>query len=399
MNPLRLCLLFVALAASLAAADTGFNPERLKRLRQEVTAAVQRGEHPGVNVVIAQHGQTVLAASFGQRDLAAAKPMEPDTLFVAASMTKPVTAVAVMMLYEEGRFLLEDPVAKYLPEFAHLQVLATEGGDPAQVVPAASPITIRQLLTHTSGLFNFKGYVAAGINPQLNLETTVAKLAAVPLSHQPGAAWRYGLSYDVLARLVEVCSGQRFDAFLENRIFKPLGMTDTAFYVPTAKSGRLALGYRLNDAGGLEPLPRQGAPAEPPTFLSGSGGLYTTIGDFQRFAQMLLNGGVLDGQRLLSPLTVEHMFRSHVPPGVMPPDGPNGRRGFGMGLGGYVLVDPAASEDLGVEGEYNGAGVGGTFYFIDRRNGIVGLWFSQRYPQVQTTLKRFKVLTYQALER
>jgi len=397
MSSVRLYILYALAATNLAVAGTDFCPERLARLRREVTAAVQRGEYPGVNVVLTAHGQTVFAASFGQRDLAADKPMEPDTIFVAASMTKPLTAVAVMMLYEEGRFLLEDPVAKYLPEFAHLQVLVSEGGDPAQVVPAASPITIRQLLTHTSGLFNFKGYAAAGINPKLNLEATVAKLATVPLSHQPGAAWRYGLSYDVLARLVEVCSGQRFDAFLANRIFRPLGMTDTAFHVPASKSARLALGYRQNDAGVLEPLPRQGAPTEPPTYLSGGGGLYTTIGDFQRFAQMLLNGGVLYGQRLLSPLTVEHMFRSHVPPGVMPPDGPNGRRGYGMGLGGYVLVDPAASEDLGVEGEYNGAGVGGTFYFVDRRNGVVGLWFSQRYPQVQTTLKRFKVLVYQAL--
>ncbi len=399
MNSLRPYLLLALVTAPWATAETGFSPERLSRLQQEVAAAVQRGEYPGVNVVIAQHGQTVLAESFGRRDLAADKPMQPDTIFVAASMSKPVTAVAVMMLYEEGRFLLEDPVAKYLPEFAHPQVLANENGDPAQIVPAASPITVRQLLTHTSGLFNFKGYAAAGINPQLNLEATVAKLAAVPLSHQPGAAWRYGLSYDVLARLVEVWSGQRFDAFLAERIFRPLGMVDTAFHVPAAKADRLAIGYRTNDAGRLEPLSKQGAPTEPPVYLSGSGGLYTTTGDFLRFCQMLLNGGELDGHRLLAPLTVDHMFRSHVPPSVMPPDGPNGRKGYGMGLGGYVLVDPAAGEDLGVEGEFNGAGVGGTFLFIDRRNGLVGLWFSQRYPQVQTTLKRFKVLTYQALER
>lgn len=399
MNSLRLCLLFALLSAGLAAAESGFSPERIARLRREIAAVVQRGEYPGVNVVIARHGRTVLAESFGRRDLAADRPMQPDTIFVAASMSKPVTAAAVMMLYEEGRFLLEDPVAKYLPEFSHLQVLATEGGDPAQVVPAASPITIRQLLTHTSGLFNFKGYAAAGINPQLNLEATVAKLATVPLSHQPGAAWRYGLSYEVLARLVEVWSGQRFDAFLAERIFQPLGMVDTAFHVPAAKADRLAVGYRLTEAGHLEPLSKQGAPAEPPVYLSGGGGLYTTTGDFLRFCQMLLNGGELDGQRLLAPLTVEHMFRSQLAPGVMPPDGPNGRKGFGMGLGGYVLVDPAASEDLGVEGEFNGAGVGGTFFFIDRHNGLVGLWFSQRYPQVQTTLKRFKVLTYQALVR
>lgn len=393
--PLFACL---AVLTPPPPAANGFSPARLERMRQEVAASVQRKEYAGVNVAVYRHGQAVLVESFGDQDLETGQAMQPDTIFVIASMTKPVTATAVLMLYEEGKFLLEDPVAKYLPEFAHPQVLVTEGGDPAQVIPAASPITIRQLLTHTSGLFNFKGYMAAGINPQLNLQETVAKIASVPLSHQPGQAWRYGLSYDVLARLVEVWSGQPFDGFVKSRILDPLGMVDTDFYVPAAKAGRLAKGYTLNSANVVEPLPRQDAPDHPPVYLSGGGGLFSTTGDFRRFCQMLLNGGELDGQRLLSPVTVDYMFRSHVPAGVMPPDGPNGRKGFGMGLGGYVLLDPSASEDLGVEGEYNGAGVGGTFYFIDRRNQIVGLWFSQRYPQVQTTLKRFKVLTYQALE-
>jgi len=396
---LRLLSCLVALIPSLAFAESGFSPERLERLRQVVAGNVAAGEYAGVNLVIARHGEVVLAESFGWQDLEEKRPMQPDTIFAIASMSKPVTAVAVMMLYEEGKFLLEDPVTKYLPAFARMQVLATEGGDPAQTVPAAGPITIRQLLTHTSGLFNFKGYAAAGINPQLNLAATVDRMAGVPLSHQPGQAWRYGLSYEVLARLVEVWSGQPFDVFLAERIFQPLGMKDTGFFVPADKAARLAKGYRLNAQGVVEPLPKQGAPDQAPIFLSGGGGLYSTTGDFLRFAQMLLNGGLLDGHRLLSPLTVDAMLRSNVPADVMPPDGPNGRKGFGMGLGGYVLVDPAAAEDLGVKGEFNGAGVGGTFYWIDREHDLAGLWFAQRYPQVQTTLKRFKVLTYQALEK
>lgn len=396
MSSLRLACLAVLLPA-LALAQEGFSPDRLERIRQATNASIARHEYAGINAVVARHGQVVFAESFGYQDLAAAAPMQPDSIFVIASMTKPVTAAAVMMLYEEGKFLLEDPVAKYLPAYAHLQVLATEGGDPAQTVPAAGPLTIRQLLTHTSGLFNFKGYSAAGINPQLDLAATVDKFATVPLSHQPGQAWRYGLSYDVLARLIEVWSGQRFDTFLDERIFRPLGMKDTGFFVPAAKAARLAKGYTLNAAGTVELLPRQGAPDHPPVFLSGSGGLYSTTGDCLRFAQMLLNGGTLDGQRLLSPTTVDYMFRNHVPATVMGPDGPNGRKGFGMGLGGYVLLDPAANEDLGVAGEFNAAGVAGTFLWIDRKHDLIGLWFTQRYPQQQVMLKRFKVLVYQAL--
>jgi len=295
--------------------------------------------------------------------------------------------------------LLEDPVAKYLPAFATMQVLAAEGGDPAQVVPAASQITIRQLLTHTDGMFNFKGYAAAGINPQQNLAATVEKMATVPLSHQPGKAWRYGNSYEVLARLVEVWSGKPYDVFLSERIFQPLEMKDTSFFVPVEKAVRLAKGYKLNEHNIVEPLPKQGAPEHLPIYVGGGGGLYSTTGDFMRFSQMLLNGGTLDNHRLLSPITVDYMMQNHVPLDVLPPNGPNGRKGFGHGLGGYVLLDPPTYEDLSVKGEFNGAGSGGTFYWIDRKNDLIGLWLVQRYPLVQTSLKRFKVLTYQALEK
>lgn len=396
---LRLLLISAAcLSSSVFAAQPHFSPERLERMKQVIQAAVDRQEYAGVNVVLARGHTTDLAASFGYQDLAARQPMGPASLFWIASMTKPVTAVAVMMLYEEGRFLLEDPVSKYLPPFAEPRVLSGEAESSGQTVPAVRPITIRQLLTHTSGLFNFKDYPPANMHSELTLESWVNQIAAVPLSHQPGEAWRYGMSYDVLARLVEIWSGQPFDAFLKERIFQPLAMHDTGFYVPKDKLPRLAKSYRLNDAGTVEPLERKDVPNQAPTYLSGGGGLFSTIGDFQRFAQMLLNGGRLGDARLLSPATVDYMFQNHVPADVIGPNGPNGRTGFGMGLGGYVLIDPAAYGDLSVKGEFNGAGADGTHYWIDRQNNLAGLWFAARFPQTQTTLKRFKVLTYQALE-
>jgi len=396
---LRHLIIFLAATVGLAAQESPrFSTARLGLMKAVINGRVSNHEYAGGNALILCDGKTVLAQSFGYQDLENKVPMQSDTIFVIASMTKPVTAVAVMMLYEEGKFLLDEPVAKYLPAFAEMRVQATEGGAQDETVPAKSAITIRQLLTHTSGLFNFKGYAAAGISSQMNLEETVNEIARVPLSHQPGGGWRYGLSYDVLARLVEVWSGQSFDTFLSERIFKPLGMTDTDFYVPPDKTSRVAKVYRLNADNAVEPLPTQRpVPEHSPVYLSGGGGLYGTIGDFGRFAQMLLNGGELDGQRLLSPHTVDYMLTSQVPAEVMPPDGPNGRKGFGMGLGGYVLIDPAEEENLGIKGEYNGAGFAGTYYWIDRKNNLAGLWFTQRSPQTQSELHRFKVLTYQAL--
>jgi len=394
----RLLVLITLCATPFAFAHAGFSPERLARMQQAIEAMTARQEYAGINVVLAGHDQTIFAESFGHRDREDSRPMQPDTIFWIASMTKPVTAVAVMMLYEEGRFLLEDPVAKYLPGFAGIQVLADEADPSGQTMPAVRPITIRHLLTHTSGLFNFKGYPPANMHSELTLENWVKAAAAAPLSHQPGEAWRYGMSYEILARLVEIWSGRPFDAFLKERIFQPLNMPDTYFYVPADKITRLAKTYRLSAQGTVEPLERKSVPHQTPAFLSGGGGLFSTIGDFQRFAQMLLNGGSLGEKHLLSPTTVDYMFQNHVPADVMGPNGPNGRKGFGMGLGGYVLVDPAAYEDLSVKGEFNGAGADGTYYWIDRQNGLIGLWFAARFPQVQTTLKRFKVLTYQALE-
>jgi CubicO group peptidase (beta-lactamase class C family) len=230
------------------------------------------------------------------------------------------------------------------------------------------------------------------------LRDMAGKLATVPLSHQPGKAWRYGSSIDVLGYLVEVWSGKSFDVFLQERILQPLGMKDTGFFVPEEKLGRVSKLYRLNDRGEVEPNQQSGDPSRKPTYFSGSGGLYSTAGDYLRFCQMLINGGELDGKALLSKATVSFMMRNQVPLDVNPPDGPNGRKGYGFGFGGAVLVDPAKYDGLSAAGEFNWGGAFGTYFWIGRKNELIGLWMVQR-PFVQPPSKRFKGMVYSALEQ
>ena len=377
--------------------EAGLSPERLQRLRRYVKDSVDRKEFAGINVAIARHGKLAYSESFGFLDVEAKKPMTADAIFRMASMTKPITSAAVMMLYEEGRFLLDEPVAKYIPEFAKVKVLAQEDGDGSQLVDLERPMTIRHLLTHTSGLSNAKGSRAAGVRGG-TLREFVTKLATVPLAHQPGRAWRYGDSIDVLGYLVEVWSDKTFDVFLEERVFRPLGMKDTGFYVPADKTGRVTKVYRLTDRGEVEPSPQQSDPSRKPRMFSGGGGLYSTAGDYLRFCQMLLNGGQLEGKRLLSKATVDYMLRNHLPLNIIPPDGPNGRKGYGFGIGGAILMDAAAAETLSVDGEFNWGGANGTYFWIDRKSDVIGLWMVQRPPFVPPPSKRFKVMTYQALE-
>jgi CubicO group peptidase (beta-lactamase class C family) len=379
--------------------QAGFSPERLLRIHHVLKNSVDRKEFAGVNVAIARHGKLAYFESFGFQDLEARKPMRPDTIFRMASMTKPIATSAVLMLYEEGKFLLDDPVSKFIPGLDMVKVLAREDGDGSQVVDLERPMTIRHLLTHTSGLSNAKAYQAAGVFARTGtLRDMAAKLPTVPLAHQPGQAWRYAQSIDVLGYLVEVWSGKTFDVFLEERIFQPLGMKDTGFNVAKEKLDRVSKLYSLNDHGEVAPSRQQGDPGRKPTFFSGGGGLYSTAGDYLRFCQLLLNGGQLDGKRLLSPATVGFMMRNQIPIDVIPPNGPNGRKGYGFGFGGAVLLDPAASETLSFEGEYNWGGANGTYFWIDRKNDLIGLWMVQRPPFVPPPSKRFKVMTYQAID-
>jgi CubicO group peptidase (beta-lactamase class C family) len=392
----------VLLAAGLPKAEpaqAGFSAERLGRIHAVLQASVDRKEFAGINVAIARRGKIAYFDSFGFQDLEEKKPMRPDTIFRMFSMTKPITSAAVMMLYEEGKFLLDDPVSKYAPAFANLKVLAREGGNSADVVDLERPLTVHHLLTHTSGLSNSRGYQEAKVfTPRDTLAEMSARLATVPLAHQPGEGWRYGQSLDLLAYLVEVWSGKTYDVFLRERIFEPLGMIDTAYFVPADKVGRVAKTYSLNGDGVVTPAERQGDPSGKPTYFPGGSGLFSTAGDYLRFCQMLVNGGELDGKRLLSETTVDFMLRNHLPREIIPPDGPNGRKGYGFGIGGAVLMDPAASEVLSAEGELSWGGAAGTYFWVDRKNELAAVWLVQRPPFVHGPSKRFKVLTYQALE-
>ena len=392
----------VLLAAGLPKAEpaqAGFSAERLGRIHAVLKASVDRKEFAGINVAIARRGKIAYFDSFGFQDLEEKKPMRPDTIFRMFSMTKPITRAAVMMLYEEGKFLLDDPVSKYAPAFANLKVLAREGGNSADLVDLKRPLTIHHLLTHTSGLSNSRGYQEAKVfTPRDTLAEMSARLATVPLAHQPGEGWRYGQSLDLLAYLVEVWSGKTYDVFLRERIFEPLGMIDTAYFVPADKVGRVAKTYSLNGDGVVTPAERQGDPSGKPTYFPGGSGLFSTAGDYLRFCQMLVNGGELDGKRLLSETTVDFMLRNHLPREIIPPDGPNGRKGYGFGIGGAVLMDPAASEVLSAEGELSWGGAAGTYFWVDRKNELAAVWLVQRPPFVHGPSKRFKVLTYQALE-
>ncbi len=372
--------------------------ERLERLDAMLEGWVKQKQYAGIAAAVARRGRVAYFRTFGQRDAEAGKPIEVDTIYRFYSMTKPIASTAAMMLHEEGLFLLDDPVSKYLPEFADMQVLESEDGDGSKLVPRAGEVTIKQLLTHTSGLINSKAYEAKGVfDREITLEEMQKRLAGVPLAHQPGAAWRYGQSINVIGRLVEVLSGKPFDEFLESRIFDPLLMPDTAFYVPAGKAARLAKMYQLNEQGVIEPYPWDRDDTAKPAFFSGSGGLYSTAADYLRFCQMLLNKGELDGVRILSPKTVEVMMMNHVAEDILPPEGPVGRTGFGFGIGGAVLLDVAKSDGLGSAGEYTWGGFAGTYFWIDPEERLIGLFLIQRPGPFREPRKIFKNLVYQAL--
>jgi CubicO group peptidase (beta-lactamase class C family) len=346
-------------------------------------------------------------------------PMKTDSIFRIASMTKPITSVAVMMLFEEGKLFLTDPVSKFIPAFRSSTVME---GALAEVrpVPARRAITIRDLLSHRSGLtYGFLnggpvggGYRRNGVTDGLTsttmtLEENVNKLAAEPLVSQPGERFNYSLSVDVLARVVEVVSGQAFDVFLRERIFKPLKMVDTDFVVPDAKWSRFVAVYSPDGKGGIRPMndpetfgntnmsPWQLYKAGR-TYFSGGAGLASTASDYARFANMLLNGGTLDGVRLLSPKTVELMTMSHTseltPP--LPLLGP----GVNFGLGFRVVTDLAATQSLGSNGLYGWIGIYGTTFWVDPKEKLVAVMLVQKYPN-PTVTATFQTLVYQSLVR
>ena len=409
----------------------GLSSERLDRISEAIQQDVESGMAPGAVALIARDGQIAYFEAFGNADRETQTPMKPDTIFRIYSMSKPITSVALMMLFEEGKFMLKDPVAKYLPEFSDMQVLIEKGevkqgavfhlpeadedgnvtNKPAidpnsyETVPSKRPITVQDLLRHTAGFsYGFFGdttvdkmYREAGIlTEDKDLADFTSKLGKIPLQYEPGSTWHYSVSVDVQGRLVEALSGMSFDEFLQERIFAPLGMTDTAFHVPEAKMDRFAQMYSPTEEG-----PLQVADADlsrnyvaKPAFFSGGGGLVSTAHDYLRFCQMLLNGGELDGVRLLSPKTIELMTVDHT--GDVE-NNPRASSGYGFGLGFAVANDLS---QIGVPtsvGEYNWGGAAGTRFWIDPVENFIGIYMVQILPHPFTFGEEFKILAYQAI--
>ena len=393
------------------AAELGFDPARLQRLDAVIQDHVDRKQIAGAIMFIARDGKTAHQRTYGMQDIEAARPMAPDAIFRIASMSKAVTSVAVMMLYEEGKFRLHDPVSKFIPGFAKSVVAVKPSettpaapGKTYATVPAKRPIQIRDLLTHTAGLTYGDGlanadYRAAnlvGWNFTAKDETigeAINRLATLPLHGQPGEVYQYGYSIDVLGYLVEVISGMPLDRFFEERIFRPLKMVDSCFYLPPAKSPRLANVYGL-EGGTLvlkETVEKSLYVYGPRKCFSGGAGLLSTVNDYGRFLQMLLNNGELEGARVLSPKTVELMHANHTGDKYL-------RDTNAFGLGFWVLQDLGYYGELGSEGSYGWGSAYFPQYLVDPKERIVAMFMTQHMPSGGLDLnQRFKTLMYQAL--
>jgi len=392
-------------------AAVGMSSARLGRLETALKGYVDRHDVAGVVALVARRGKVVHFSAHGHRDRDAGKPMTQDAIFRIASMTKPVASVALMMLYEEGRFQLKDPIAKWLPEFADQRVAMPAtyqelGRGRYKTVPASRPITVQHLLTHTAGLANtYRGITKPEfdeIAPQQKLGDTLSdlstRLAKVPLNFEPGDQWEYGVATDLVGRLVEVMSGKRLDVFLRDRLFDPLKMTDTHFHLPSTKLDRFTAVYRPADGGKLALLEPPTADSrfvrEPHTYFSGAGGLLSTARDYFRFSQMMLNGGTLDGTRILGRKTVELMTANHTGDLDVWLVGP----GHGFGLGYAVVLDPGKVAMPYSIGSYFWWGAFNTTFWIDPKEQLVGILLTQLRPYNHLNIRQDLVtLTYQAI--
>jgi CubicO group peptidase (beta-lactamase class C family) len=380
--------------------EIGLSTARLNRLTDALRGEIDRGRVPGAVALIARRGKLGYFEALGARDPATAAPMHKDTIFRFYSMTKPIVSVAAMMLWEEGKVLLNDPIAKYIPAFAARKV-AVERHGKVELVPAERDITIQDLLRHTSGFtYEFRGtapvqkmYMEAKLfrRNQTNAEHAQT-LATLPLMHQPGTQWEYSRSTDVVGRLVEVLSGQSLGAFLSERILGPLGMVDTDFHVPPQKHQRLAEAFAKD--------PESGAAVqlvevrERPMFESGGGGLVSTAMDYARFLQMLLNGGTLDGKRLLSRKTIEFMTADHLGPvtgasDLLIP-------GYGFGLGFAVRMHAGIAQVPGSVGQYYWGGLAGTTFWVDPAEQLFALMLIQGPGQREYYRVLFRDMVYAA---
>ena len=383
----------------------GISADGLARIDSAVQAYVDDGRVAAVMTMVARRGHVVHWAATGMRDLDAGDPLEPDDIFRIYSMTKPITSVAVMNLVENGAISLDDPVSKFIPAFADVTVLDDEG----ERVAPGGPITIEHLLTHTSGLtYGFFGdspvdrlYNESGFFAQSEgLDDFARRVAALPLLASPGERWNYSVSTDILGRIVEVASGQSFDAFLRERILDPLGMDDTAFVVPAEKHSRFTANYqRSDDALQMIDSPEDGQYTRPPAWLSGGGGLASTASDYIRFAQMLLEDGTLGDARILAPETVAMMRSNRIPDALVPIQlGTYLSPGYGFGLGFAVAVDAEATPEPDNNGVFRWAGAANTFFWIDPEAELIGMVWTQFQPFTAYDLEReFQTLVYEAI--
>ncbi len=405
------------------ASASGFTPEGLARIGGLLESTVSSARIAGGSALVARNGRVVYLAAAGHRDREADLPMSADSIVRIASMSKPITSVAILQLADAGKLRLEDPISKFIPEFAEPSVIVTPSGANPEgdysTVPAGREITIHHLLTHTAGLvYRFAGqdplsrlYAEAAVSDGLSetpgtIADNARRIAAQPLQFRPGDAWNYSLATDVLGRVVEVASGESFDAYLKTHLFEPLKMTDTGFVVPPEKRSRLSAVYGPGPDG--KAVRTTGHPVQEgllvysatyPTwdhshYFSGGAGLSSTLGDYARFLQMLLNRGELDGVRILKPETVDLMTSNRIGDLPMPDWGHGDRFGYGV-----AVVSKSAGPDAPAEGAYSWGGFFYTYFWVDPRRGLIGILFTQVYPSGDLKLREeFRKRVYEALK-
>lgn len=368
--------------------SVGMSSERLQRIDDFTQRYIDNGLVAGTVTLVARQGRVVHFSAQGMKDVERNQPMTTDTIFRMASMTKPIASVALMMLYEEGWFQLDDPIADWLPEFSNMMIEIENADGSTRLEPAQNPITFTHILTHTAGLMNsYRGDIqryseVSRVRGDEDLASWTERLATLPLRYEPGTRWEYSAATSVVGRLVEVISGQDLDTFFRERIFEPLQMRDTYFYLPPDKVNRFASLYgpdadnnnriSLTEVGDE----RSNYVAEPRNFFSGAGGLVSTAHDYVRFQQMMLNGGELDGVRLLGKKTVELIFANHTGDLPLWLSGP----GMGFGLGYSVVLDRAVAHTSDSEGSVSWGGAFGTLFWIDPEEELVAIILTQIRP-------------------
>jgi CubicO group peptidase (beta-lactamase class C family) len=410
--------------------SVGVSPERLTRLTDWLHQQVSSERVAGCSVLFARRGKVAYFETSGQAEAETRRSFEEDSIVRIFSMTKPITTVAAMMLYEEGHFQLDDPVSKFIPSFSDMQVW--QGADVADTRPATTQMTVKHLMTHTSGLtYGFMRTNAVDAryrelieaNESMTLEEWTEKVATIPLICEPGSQWNYSISTDVLGRLVEVWSGMSLEAFFSTRIFSPLGMSDSGFHVRDENHHRFTALYGPASGGGMENvgnpvgtnIDRKGGIKlqetsvksrylTPATYFSGGGGLTSTMHDYAQFCQMFLNGGELNGQRLLGRKTVEYMRQNHLPDNRdmaamgQPVWSETTYDGIGFGLGGAVVLDPVTAQTITSKGEYHWGGAASTFFWIDPEEDLYVVFLTQLIPSSTYPIRReLRARIYQSL--